>query len=401
MGAAAGCADNTGGDCVPTAERCNNLDDDCNGLVDDNGQGAALTQACTTPQGQAGVQSCAAGVWGACTFVCTPQPEECNGIDDDCDGEIDEGGSSGRLRRPCQTDCGSGYEYCYDGVWEQCDAPVPQAEVCDGVDNDCDTEVDEGCACVHGATRPCGTNEGACREGTESCVNGVWSGTCVGEIAPAANDAVCNGIDDDCDGDVDEDCTCTPGTNQQCGTDEGVCSFGSQTCVTGGTWGECTGGVGPQSEAGFGCDGLDNDCDGEIDEDLPPDTYENNNTCAGYRNVPATSGEPGEVWEDEGTATLQATLYPSGDVDWYHLVAREVAHLGCGLGTDQCFALAVSLQLPVDLTSADVVATVSADFDNDCSNGTDADFVSTSAGTWDGRRWTVVIQWSGECNFLF
>jgi MYXO-CTERM domain-containing protein len=64
--------------------------------------------------------------------------EICDGMDNDCDGQVDED-----LTRGCETACGAGSETCQAGAWVGCDAPQPQAETCDGDDNDCDGEVDE------------------------------------------------------------------------------------------------------------------------------------------------------------------------------------------------------------------------------------------------------------------
>ncbi len=57
---------------------------------------------------------------------------------------------------------------------------------------------------------------------------------------------------------------CTLGENRSCGTDEGECTAGNQTCQDDGTWGtECAGEIGPSNEI---CDDtLDNDCDGAVD----------------------------------------------------------------------------------------------------------------------------------------
>jgi len=121
--------------------------------------------------------------------------------------------------------------------------------------------------CTTGDSRSCYTGPaatqgvGACSDGTQSCVGGTW-GACQGETLPTTE--TCNGADDDCNGTVDDPCDCTPGATQACGPDQGECVAGTQTCAGDGTWGSCTGGVGPTTEI---CDGLDNDCDGTADND--------------------------------------------------------------------------------------------------------------------------------------
>lgn len=78
-----------------------------------------------------------------------------------------------------------------------------------------------------------------------------------------------NGLDDDGDGQVDEGCPCQPGQQQPCFAGvsslagKGVCSLGTQECQFGGTWGACQGSGVPSSEV---CDGKDNDCNGQVDE---------------------------------------------------------------------------------------------------------------------------------------
>lgn len=125
---------------------------------------------------------------------------------------------------------------------------VPSGEDCNGVDDDCDGRVDED------LSRGCGSDVGECRRGTQSCRGGGWSG-CEGGVEPRSED--CDGRDQDCDGRSDEDLV------RVCGTDVGECVAGTQRCRDT-RWQACEGSVDPVPET---CDRLDNDCDGADDDD--------------------------------------------------------------------------------------------------------------------------------------
>jgi hypothetical protein len=175
--------------------------------------------------------------------------------------------------------------------------PTPDT-TCDGVDEDCDGSVDE-----HWVAGTCGV--GAC-EATETCVSGVES--CVEGTPTPDND--CDGIDDDCDGSTDEHWVA--GT---CGV--GAC-LATETCVSGVE--SCTPGS-PTSDAN--CNGVDNDCDGETDEHYVPYTC---GSCPDLSEcISGTASCSADTWcNDDGHATLIGHDYFASNTDVDRIVGNAV-----------------------------------------------------------------------------
>ena len=261
-----GAAEEPGAGCVVAPERCDGRDNDCDGDVDEAAELAArgvIGGACGTPGDvcSQGVLSCVGGGL-SCVPVVVLREEGCNGADDDCDGQVDEGFDLGRRCGVGVGQCrGEGVTVCSEiGDRTECGAVLAPAadELCDDLDNDCDGTVDEsvpvGGQCVVG--------RGECtRTGALICAPGGAT-VCDAEPGRPAQRDVCNGRDDDCDGGLDEEFD----VGAPCWVGEGQCEREGTVRCTAAAAGACDARVGIGSAEL--CNSLDDDCDGATDEEF-------------------------------------------------------------------------------------------------------------------------------------
>ena len=275
------CANNElcGNSIINENEQCDGPDDEC------------CTSSCTYETDK--TQTCGVGECEITRNLCyngevidcnpgEPSEELCNGLDDDCDGETDEDfndtyypDSDGDGFGNPSVDATSCPEQGYVVNNEDCNDNDPDlspnsTESCDNIDNNCDNIIDNipyesmpRCFTMIKHLTPFGV----CKNVKTECDSAQKKYFCDLNKIPDYEEVeiTCDGLDNDCDGKVDEFCGCNPGDTKKCGSSTGECETGEQVCGEDFEWSNCLGPVNPIDEI---CDSLDNDCNGEIDEDL-------------------------------------------------------------------------------------------------------------------------------------
>ena len=282
------------GDCDDTnpainpsaAEVCNGADDDCNGTIDvgatdapdwysdldgdSYGNVANVITQCTVPAGYVGN---ATDCNDASTGINPGASEVCDGVDNDCDGSIDDADSSVSGQSVWFKDAdGDGYG---DTASAKLACSAPAGYVANATD--CD---DSNGAYHPGAATVCELGVDANCDGSDDTVDGDGDGYAACEecndadasINPGALE-VCNGVDDDCDGSVDEGAVDAPTWYQDADSDTygnaGVnVSQCDQPAGYVGNKTDCNdASTGINPGASEVCDGVDNNCDGVTDTD--------------------------------------------------------------------------------------------------------------------------------------
>ena len=275
-------------------EICDGADNDCDSRTDESGgstwyadtdadgygDATVATVSCTAPTGYVSSFSDCDDDIAAVNPAAT---EYCNRIDDDCDGTVDEDDAADVTAWYADAD---GDTYGDPNVSTYaCDAPAAYVansgdcyddesavnptgtETADGVDEDCDGDVDEGTSSYDDDGDGYAESGGDCDDS-------------IATSAPAATET-CNGADDDCDGTVDEDTNCADDDRDGWTEDDGDCNDGDAN-VSPGT---------PE----FDDNGIDDDCDGSVDGGIyDPD---------------------GDGYTDDGgdCGSADATTYPGAD----------------------------------------------------------------------------------------
>ena len=301
-------------------EICNGIDDNCNGQIDEEvkstfyldsdgdgyGNAATSTQACTAPAGYVSNNTDCDDTKASVNPVAT---EVCNGIDDNCNGQVDEGcGTTTTYYRDADSDGfgdpnvstqattpPAGYVSNNTDCDDTRSSVYPGAtELCNGIDDNCNGQVDEGVKSTFYLDAD-GDGYGTAASSTQACTapagyvnNSTDCDDSKASVYPGAAE-VCNGIDDNCNGQIDEGVKTTFYRDAD-GDGYGTAATSTQACTA------PAGYVNNNSDcddtkasvhpgATELCNGIDDDCDNQVDEGTANTTYYKDGDGDGYGNA--------------------------------------------------------------------------------------------------------------------
>lgn len=246
-------------------------------------------------------------------------PEICDGKDNSCDGRIDN--SPIDIGRPCNTGlegvCADGVSECNKGVLDCIQLTQPGPEICDGLDNDCDGLIDEGVEedendnFVAEIGRACSPDGSTCQNGVYVCDPTNAGGLFCDGLGDNAEE-ICDGIDNNCNGEIDEG---IDGLGEICEVGKGLCvRTSARVCDPTNPHAPPICDVEPNwdNKRDEVCDYIDNNCDGEIDEPFKneSDVYHTLEHCGGC-NVDCNVQWGSEV--DPASVHAQPTCKVSGN----------------------------------------------------------------------------------------
>ncbi|HOI11969.1 MAG TPA: MopE-related protein, partial [Myxococcota bacterium] len=279
-----------GADYQATESLCDGKDNDCDGAIDEmigalcplqGGVCAGSRQVC---RGTLGWQACGPALYTGYSEDYEASETSCDGLDNDCDGVVD----TDAPQPPCDNQVGvcAGSTKTCDGTggWLACDATRYGADyqatevLCDGLDNDCDGAIDDP---YPDKGKACSLGQGECyATGVQVC-NGAGDGLICNAAVIAPQPEICDGLDNDCLGDIDED---YPDKGKACSKGLGECyATGVYVCTPDGSDTTCNA---PEILEGIEiCDGLDNDCNGIVDDLIGPLCANQDGVCGGARQV--------------------------------------------------------------------------------------------------------------------
>jgi hypothetical protein len=351
-------------------------DEDCDletyGFRDGDGDDVGDERCCNR---DGAISYCGSDCNDAARGVHPDAPEVCNERDDDCNGEIDEGVSVDLYPDADGDHFGDEDAVPMLGCPERVDGYVADATDCDdaitsihpgreddcstsGVDDDCDGEPEDGCTCVPGETRACSDRLGVCASGSEICEGRYW-GEC--DTVPELFER-CDGRDEDCNGVIDDRLrgTCWTDVDRDGYASDSATS--SEECLVGGA---CPGGFTASAPSG---DSID--CDDTRSARSPANTE----VCNALRIDEDCDGAV-----DEGVSVI---CYADGDNDGF-------AASGTGAAT-HCPDPSRTLYglCPVNTTDRAPVALVNTDCD-DSMGGVRPGGVETCNGIDDNCNGTI------------